>query len=137
MAQFSINGLDDVMDLFESLADMPNEVIEEMLLAEGNVIAKEQRRAAEEMLRGKYYQGGVANSVTVGKPVITYDGGEIEVAFKGTQHGNRLAEIAFVNQYGARGNPGRPFIDIANARGEEAAAEAAADIHEKWLDSHK
>lgn len=135
MARLDIIGTDDLLSLFDDIAEIPSDVIADMLIAEGEVIAKEQRKAAAEMLQGPYYEGGVANAVTPGKPKITYDGGELEISFKGTQHGNRLAEIAFVNHYGAHGNPGRPFIDVGNARGEDEAAEAAAEVHGQWLDS--
>ena len=106
MARLDIIGTDDLLSLFDNIAEIPSDVIAEMLVAEGEVIAKEQRKAAAEMLQGPYYEGGVTSSVTPGKPKITYDGGELEISFRGTQHGNRLAEIAFVNQYGARGTRG-------------------------------
>ncbi len=91
MARLDIIGTDDLLSLFDNIAEIPSDVIAEMLVAEGEVIAKEQRKAAAEMLQGPYYEGGVTSSVTPGKPKITYDGGELEISFRGTQHGESFS----------------------------------------------
>lgn len=135
MAQFGFSGAEDCIAFFDSITEIPNDVIEEMLGVQAQILVEEQKRTAAQMLQGKYYQGGIVRGVKAGQPVITYDGGRQEVRFEGTQHGNRLAEIAYVNEYGAHGKPGRPFIATANAAAEPRAFSAAEKVYQQWLDS--
>lgn len=135
MAQFKFDGEGDVLAFFDRIAEIPNDVIEEMLDVQAQILVAEQKRTAEQMLQGNYYQGGIVRGVKASEPIVTYYGGRQEVRFEGTQHGNRLAEIAYVNEYGARGNPGRPFIATANARAEPQALKAAEQVYQDWLDS--
>ena len=63
---------------------------------------------------------------------LTADGGHQDITFSGTRpRGNkrvRNAEIAFINEYGRRGQPARPFIGKAMTANEEKIADAGADI---------
>jgi len=135
MAILSTNGLDEYIFSLEELSQIPDSVIDEMLNAEAKVIKKGQEQTASSMLRGKYYRGGVVSGIRVGKPKRTNGGRAVYVTFNGTQHGNRIAEIAFVNEFGKKNQPARPFIREANEKNADAAVDAAAEVYDKHLKS--
>lgn len=135
MASFSVNGLDEYAFGFEELANIPDSVIEEMLKAEGEIIKKGQEHTASTMLQGPYYAGGVAGSIKVGDMKRGGSGRVVYVSFDGTQHGNRVAEIAFINEFGKKNQPARPFISEANETNAGSAVDAAADVYDKYLTS--
>lgn len=135
MATLSTNGLDEYIFSLEELSQIPDSVIDEMLNAEAKVIKKGQEQTASSMLRGKYYRGGVVSGIRIGKPKRTNGGRAVYVTFNGTQHGNRIAEIAFVNEFGKKNQPARPFIREANEKNADAAVDAAAEVYDKHLKS--
>ena len=84
----------------------------------------------------------MANSISKGRVRSSKDGRSIEIGFKsGRVRGKKKlrttsnAEIAFLNEYGKRGQPPRPFIQQANEQCREEAIEAAAKEYDKWLES--
>ncbi len=133
MASFSVGELDQYAFSMKELADIPDSVIEEMLLSEGEVIRKGQEEYAKSMLQGPYYAGGVAGGAKVGKVKQSEDGKAVYVTFNGKQHGNRVAEIAFINEFGKKNQPARPFIQVANEKNAGEAVEAAARVYDKYL----
>ena len=133
MASFSSSGIDRYALDLEELAALPGSVLDEMVLAEGEIIRKGQAHEAEAMLQGPYYAGDVAKGARVGKPKKTRDGRAVYVTFNGTAHGVRVAEIAFVNEFGKKNQPARPFIATANEKNAEAAVEAAAKVYDEYL----
>lgn len=133
MASFSVNGLDEYAFGLNELADIPDSVIEEMLKEEGEVIKKGQVQTAGTMLQGPYYEGGVARSIEVGSMKRGRSGKVVYVTFQGTQHKNRVAEIAFINEFGKKHQPARPFIQVANEKNAGEAVEAAARVYDKYL----
>ncbi len=135
MARFSVDGLDRLILDLEDMAKIPDKVFDEMLLSGGEVIRKAESQTAAEMLQGPYYKGAVAASVTLGKPRKLKNGRCVYVTFNGTQHGNRVAEIAFVNEFGKKSQPARPFIKTAVESKAEEAEEAEAKVYDAWLRS--
>lgn len=141
MARFDISDFDRYAFDFNELANLPDSVIEEMLEAEGAIIRNAQSDSAKSMLQGPYYKGGVAEAATLGKIKRTANGKKVYVTFEGTQHGTRIAEIAFINEFG-KGEPGkknyqpaRPFIWTANESHADEAVDAAAKIYDNYLKS--
>lgn len=135
MAMMTTDGLDELALGFEELSQLPDGLLDEMLQAEGEIIKDAQIATAQSMLQGPYYAGGVASGIKLGKTKRTRDGKSIYVTFEGTQHGNRIAEIAFINEFGKHNQPPRPFIQTANEQNAEAAVEAAAKIYDDFLNS--
>lgn len=134
MARFEVNGLDALSDDLAALASIPDSVIEQMLVAEAEVIEAEQRKTAKEM--GVYDTGMTAGSIKKGKVKKTATGKSIHVSPQGTNaRGDRNAEVAFVNEYGKRGQPARPFIRTANERAEQKAVEEGERVYHAYLDS--
>lgn len=139
MAKFSSVGLDELERDFAAVAETPDSVILEMLTAEAEVIAAAQSAAARAQLSGPHSTGTTAGSVTYDhKLKKAGDGKAIYVYPKGTRSdGNRrsVGEVAFVNEFGKKGQPARPFIQAANESSADSAAEAAAQVYDKFLKS--
>jgi len=135
VAIFSTNGLDEYVFSLEELSQIPDSVIEEMLMAEAEVIKKGQEQTANSMLQGPYNRGGVVRAIWAGEPKRTNLGRVVYVTFKGMQHNTRLAEIAFINEFGKKNQPARPFIREANEKNADAAVDAAASVYDNYLKS--
>lgn len=133
MAKMDINKYDDFALGFNELVEIPDAVLEEMLQAEGKIIKEGQQRTAISMLQGPYNKGAVAGGVTVGKMKKTKNGKALYVSFTGTQHGERIATIAFINEFGKRSQPPRQFVRVANEQNAERAIEAAASVYDNHL----
>ena len=132
MARIEVTGLHETLISMEKIANIPDSVMQAMMEAQADIVVEAQKRTASTMLQGPYYRGGVAGGVSKGKFKRTKDGAEHYVVFKGTQHGTRIAEIAFINEYGKKGQPARPFIKTANEQAVDEATEAAAKILHDW-----
>lgn len=134
MARFEVNGLDALSDDFAALAALPDFVVEKILVAEAEIVEEEQRKTAKEM--GVYDTGMTARSIKKGGVKITSSGKAIYVYPQGTNvRGDRNAEVAFINEYGKKGQPARPFIRTANERAEQKAVEAGEKVYHAYLDS--
>lgn len=118
---------------FEELASLPDAVVDAMLQAEAEVVQKAQAQSAKTMLQGPYNRGAVAAGVHIGKAKTTKDGRALYLSFSGQQHGTRVAEIAFLNEFGKKGQPPRQFIRAANEKSAERAVQAASDIYDNYL----
>jgi len=135
MASMTITGLDEYAFSFKELATLPDTVLKAMLQAEGEVIKRGQSQTAASMLQGPYYRGGVVSGIRLGKYKRNAGNATMYVTFEGSQHGNRIAEIAFINEYGKHGQPARQFIREANERYAEEAVDAAARVYDQYLTS--
>lgn len=114
---------------------MPYWVLEEMLDKQADVVVAAQRETAASMLDGKYNKGAVRAAIKKGRTKRTKDGLVKHITFNGKQHGVRLAEIAFINEYGKRNQPARPFIRTANERCADEAQMAAEKVFDDWIES--
>lgn len=135
---------DDIEDFLDRILNIPADVQIKMLKAQGEIIAEAEKSTALTMLQGPYtdVDTGVAQSIKVGKMKKSRADTmyHTDVIFEGTQHGERLATIAFVNEYGAlhagRGSlngephiqPPRPFVTTAIYQASGDAVEAAHKI---------
>lgn len=141
MAELSTNGLDAIISDLEELAKITDEVIPDMLTAEAEIVAEEQKTALSTAHTKGYSKGITARSVTVGKKLKkTAEGRAIYVYPKGTRKdGNkrRTADVAFINEYGAetRNIPKRLTIRTANEKAADPALKAAAEVYDKYLKS--
>lgn len=133
MATIETNGLDEYAFNFAELATLPDDVVKSMLEAEGEVIKRAQESTAQSMLQGPYYAGGVVSGIRLGKYKRNTGGASMYVTFEGSQHGSRIAEIAFINEFGKHNQPARPFIKTANEAKAEEAVDAAAKIYDQYL----
>lgn len=139
MANLSTSGLEELLDDLEAIAEIPDETLLEMLTAEAEIIAEAQTAEAKAM--GVYDTGKTAQSITYDKKLKeTSDGKCIYVYPKGSRSdGNkrRVAEVAFINEFGKEGQAARPFIKTANEKKGAEAVEAAALVLDKFHKSKK
>lgn len=131
--QVEVNGVRELRAAVQRAGGIPNATKIEMVEAEGEIVEKAIIYNAATMLVGPYYEGAVATSTKRKKARATSGGASQMITFEGTQHGNRLGEIAFVNEFGKKSQPARPFIARANKESRGAAAEAAANILNDFL----
>ena len=141
MARFDVDGIFDFDELLNAGA-IPSDVMNQMLHSSADVIVKTQKQTADAMLKGKYATGRLAKSITKGRIKRSKDGSSIEIGFKsGRVRGKNVprttsnAEIAFLNEYGARGQAPRPAIRTANEQAAGKATEAGERVYHAYLDS--
>lgn len=130
---------------------IPAKTLDAMLKAEADVVEPEVVRNAETMLNDRGYStGATAEAVTRKKPVygkgengekvrelvLTFTGLREDahhVANKKTEEKDRRnAAIAFINEYGARSMPPRPFMSKAVDDTQEEAMDAGEAVFAEW-----
>lgn len=140
MAEFSCNGLDDLMLSLQEIAAIPEEVQDEMLQAGADVVAQAQR---EKVKAYGIYDGSspkhVADTIKPGKVKLKKGQRVIYVTPSGSRRRGksvtRNAEILFVNEYGKRGQKARPAIRDANEACAEQMVNAQMTVYDKHLRS--
>ena len=140
MAEFSCNGLDDLMLSLQEIAAIPEEVQDEMLRAGAEVVAQAQR---EKVRAYGIYDGSsprhVADSIKPGKVKLKKGQRIIYVSPTGSRRRGktvtRNSEILFVNEYGRREQKARPAVRDANEASAEATTAAQAEVYDKYLRS--
>lgn len=139
MGRLTVNGIDALSDDFAALARLPESVIDGILDAEAEVITRAQREEIEKQWRGPHSLGISAKSIKKGKAKKDRDGRSLSVYPQGTRkrggQTTRNAEIAFINEYGKRGQPARPAISTANMKKEKEATDAGERVYNQFLDS--
>ena len=79
----------------------------------------------------------ILDHITHSKPKKTETGGYSDVTFSGSRTRGRTktrnAEIAFINEYGKRGQPARPFIATAAEQYADQIAEPGEKIVADWF----
>ena len=135
MAGFTVKGLPELEKQFAMLSTIPADVIWKMLDAEADVVVAAQRSTAASMLAGKFNKGAVQRAIKKGKIKLVKGVYTQYINYTGRQHGNRIAEIAFVDEYGKKGQAGRPFIRTANEQCADQAVDAGAKVLYDWIDS--
>lgn len=137
MASLTTDGLERLILDMEEISEIPSGVAEKMLEAGADVLVQGQREMAISM--GVVDSGQVAASIVKGKVKKTKDGYSVSVYPKGSRRrGNtttRNAEIAFVNEFGKRGQFPRPFIRTANEKYGDKAVDAVAEQYDRFLKS--
>lgn len=138
MAEFKAVGLDELALSLQEIAEIPEDIQDEMLRSQGDIVAQAQRESAQRY--GIQRTGTLIRYIKPGKVKLDKHGNRVLYV---TPVGSRVrggkkttnAEIAFLNEYGTRGQRARPFMRDANERSAEAATQAAADIYYRWQES--
>lgn len=154
MANISFGGLDEVRLSMQEIAELPDEVIDEMLNAAADVtVAAQQREAAKLGKLGGHRNANQRRDWSTGTTVLAIKKGKVKIDKKtgsrvmyitpsGTRrrgskkiYTTRNAEIAFLNEYGTRTIAARGWMRKAN---ESSAAEATAAqmaVYDRFLKS--
>lgn len=138
MAGFVAQGLDGLILDLQTVANMPEEVQDEILNAEADVVMDAQQKKIREF---GIYDGSspvhVANSLKKNRPKTQKGKRVIHITSKGVRRrGNiitRNAEILFVNEFGKRGQKARPAIATANEESAAATTAAGARVWDEYL----
>lgn len=137
MAEIGFVGLDDLILSMEEIAQIPDDVKDEMLNAQADVVTAAQKTKARAY--GVQDTGLVISSIKKGKPKRKKGVRVIYITPSGTRRRGkqtvRNAEIAFINEYGDRKQRARPFIRDANEASAEATTQAGFEVYDKWLKS--
>ena len=139
MAQISLDGLDEIDRMFQKLGEIPFDVTAEALDAMAEAAEDQVRKAGQAMgVRDPESRVHILDKVTHTKPKKTDAGGYSDVTFSGTRTRGptktRNAEIAFINEYGKRGQAPRPFIKQAAEQGADAIAKPGEKIIGDWFE---
>lgn len=140
MAEFSCNGLDELMLSLQEIAAIPEDVQDEMLQAGADVVAQAQR---EKVKAYGIYDGSsprhVADTIKPGRVKLKKGQRVVYVTPAGSRRRGktvtRNAEILFVNEYGKRGQKARPAIRDANEACAEQMVSAQMAVYDKHLRS--
>lgn len=124
----------------QEIAEIPEEVQDEMLQAGAEVVAQAQR---EKVKAYGIYDGSspkhVADSIKPGKVKLKKGQRVIYVTPTGSRRRGRTstrnAEILFVNEYGKRGQKARPAVRDANEACAEETVSAQMAVYDKHLRS--
>lgn len=141
MATFSVSGIDEIASAFSRTANVPDNIKQNVLTEMGHILMEAQKSEGESKV-GRDPNSSVhfIDNITLSKPKLTDDGGYVKVTFKGSRRRGhtetRNAEIAFINEYGKKGQPARPFIRPANEKSAEQAREKGADVLHSWIDNN-
>ena len=137
MADLSYQGLDELILDMQAVAELPDEVVDEMLNAQADIVVQAQQEQGRAM--GVADTGLTLRSIKKGKVKVKKGVRVLYITPTGTRGRGakriRNAEIAFVNEYGKKGQKARPFIRLANEKSAQAATQAAADVYDRFLQS--
>lgn len=136
MANFTVHGLEALYEATSKAKEIPRDVTENILTKMGRVLEFWVQKRA--LARHIWDTGEVVRAIFLKDPEITSEGGSITVTFKGSRKRGktttRNAEIAFINEYGKKGQDGRPFVKEAREMGENETEAAGQDALNSWLD---
>lgn len=139
MATLKVTGISEITESLRKGMEIPESVMDSMLDASAQIVIKAQEKTAATMLAGPYSKGGTKEAVGPGRKKKLGDGKEMDITFKGSRHrGNtttRNAEIAFLNEYGKKGQPARQFISKANEQSADESTAAAEAVFHAWQDT--
>ena len=140
MATLELTGFDDLEDAFRRISEIPFEVTAEALDAMAEVAADKIRSTGESMgVRDPESDEHILDKIKPRKAKKTEYGGYEMISFTGTRTRGktrtRNAEIAFVNEYGKRGQPARPFIGTAMSRGADQIQDQAEKVIGDWIET--
>ena len=140
MATLELTGFDDLEDAFRRISEIPFDVTAEALDAMAAVAADAIRSTGESMgVRDPESDVHILDRIKPRKPKKTTEGGYEMISSTGTRRrGNtttRNAEIAFVNEYGKKGQPARPFIGTAMNRNADRIQDQAEKVIGDWIEN--
>lgn len=141
MATLELDGFDSLEEAFRRISEIPFAVTEEALDGMAEVAAGKIRAQGETMgVRDPDSDVHILDRIRTGKAKQTESGGYESITFSGsrTRGGSRTrnAEIAFINEYGKRGQQARPFIGTAMTQNEDAILAPADKVIGGWIEQN-
>lgn len=139
MAKLDIEGMDELNAALGRIASVPQSVTGQALGEMAAIAAAAIKRTGESMgVRDPESTVHILDKITTAKPKFTPAGGYQDITFSGTRRRGstttRNAEIAFINEYGKRGQPARPFMGRAMTENEAKIADAGGEVLGDWIE---
>lgn len=139
MASFSVSGMDELQAAFGRIENIPWEVTEEALGKMADTAAQKVKAQGEAMgVRDAESAEHILDRIRPAKAKKDDSGGHQDITFSGSRTRNgirtRNAEIAFIQEYGKRGQQARPFIGTAMAANDETIADSGAEVIGDWIE---
>lgn len=139
MAKLDIEGMDELNTAFGRIASVPQSMTGQALSEMAAIAAAAIKRTGESVgVRDPESKVHILDKITTTKPKFTPGGGYQDITFSGTRRRGstttRNAEIAFINEYGKRGQQPRPFIGRAMTENEAKIADAGGDVLGDWIE---
>lgn len=140
MATLELEGFEDLEDAFRRISEIPFPVTAEALDGMAEVAAAKIKASGESMgVRDPESDVHILDKIKTNKAKQTQSGGYETITFSGSRkRGNtetRNAAIAFINEYGKRGQRARPFIGTAMKQNEDAILAPAEKIIGDWIEN--
>ena len=141
MASLELYGFDGLQDAMERISDIPFDVIEDALDDMADVAMDKIRSTGESMgVRDPESSVHILDKIRkASKAKKTDSGGYLNISFSGSRRRGktttRNAEIAFVNEYGKKGQPARPFIGTATNRNADKIQDQAEKVIGDWIEN--
>lgn len=135
MARLKLEGFDE---FGARLNELPDSVRTQALDAMAEAAEAAVKRTGETLgVRDPESSVHILDHITHSKPKKTETGGYSDVTFSGSRTRGRTktrnAEIAFINEYGKRGQSPRPFIATAAEQYADHIAEPGEKIVADWF----
>ena len=140
MATLELEGFEDLEDAFRRISEIPFRVTGEALDGMAEVAEAKIKASGESMgVRDPESDVHILDKIKRNKAKQTQSGGYETITFSGsrTRSGKetRNAAIAFINEYGKRGQRARPFIGTAMKQNEDAILAPAEKIIGDWIET--
>ena len=140
MANLTFTGSSELNDAFTRISEIPWPVTEQALDGMAKVAAAEIKSTGEYMgVRDENSDVHILDHIVTKKAKKTDDGGREKISFDGTRRrhntSTRNAEIAFIQEYGKRGQDARPFMKTALEKNEALISEPAMKIVGEWIEN--
>ena len=140
MATLEIQGMDELNAALGRIGTLPPEVKTRALNQMADAARAAIKRSGESLgVRDRESNVHILDKISKAKAKITPEGGHQDVTFSGSRTRGttktRNAEIAFINEYGKRGQPARPFIGKAMNENEERIAAAGGEVLGAWIEN--
>lgn len=137
MAEFGVTGLDELMLSMQEIAQIPDDVVDDILNAQADVTVEAQKAAGRQL--GVEDTGITLQKLKKGRVKLRKGQRVLYITPTGSRKRGktrtRNAEIAFINEFGKKGQKARPFIKLGNEKSAEAATAAGFRVYDRWLKS--
>lgn len=140
MATLEIQGMDELNAALARIGTLPPDVKTRALNQMADVAMTAIKRSGESLgVRDPESDVHILDKITTAKPKLSESGGSQDITFSGSRRrgskSTRNAEIAFINEYGKRGQSPRPFIGKAMNESEEKIAAAGGEVLGAWIEN--
>ena len=137
MAEFGVTGLDELILSMQEIAQIPDDVVDDILNAQADVTVEAQKAAGRQL--GVEDTGITLQKLKKGRIKLRKGQRVLYITPTGSRKRGktrtRNAEIAFINEFGKKGQKARPFIKLGNEKSAEAATAAGFRVYDRWLKS--